>query len=61
MEPINTVNVFVVCAMGTGIVIQNPPRTIITADEALNLAAWLVALVADRERFDNVLKAIENT
>jgi len=61
MDAIDTANVFLVASRGTGFVIMNPPTTIITADEALNLAATLVALVGDRERFDRVLKAIEST
>lgn len=33
----------------------------LTKDEALTMAAWLVALVGDREGFDEILQAVEST
>jgi len=53
---------FVVGTNGSGISIMIPPRGNITKDQALNLAAWLVALAdPDRERFDRFFTAVCNT
>ena len=67
---LDTSNQFVVGGGALGIVVQAPPLpgAPLTEAEALNLAAWLVAIVARRsssvgagDRFLQVLEAIENT
>jgi hypothetical protein len=72
---IDTLNRFGVCTRITraqaladppqppDIVLLLPPARgqIIQADVALTLAAWIVAIVGDRERFDEILKAVEAT
>lgn len=61
-EPIETLNQFIVAANGDCIVVMHPPNTPLTKEEALNLAAYLVALAdPTHERFAKVLKAIEST
>jgi hypothetical protein len=62
MNEIDTANEFMVACQGDKVVIMNPPRGLLSQDEALVLAAWLVALsFAERSRFDEVLNAVENT
>jgi hypothetical protein len=43
------------------VAVVNPPRGPISKEDALNLAAYLVAMVGDEERFQEVLRAIQNT
>lgn len=50
--------VSVICEM---VVIFNPPRAPISKDEALNLAAWLVALADTDGKFNEILQAVTNT
>ena len=59
---IDTVNTFLVARQGDAVIVQNPRRRM-TPDEALNCAAWLVALAEHdaQHAFDDVLKAIRNT
>jgi hypothetical protein len=61
-RPIDTANRFLVggSADGHRIVIVGLPslRPHLTHEHALTLAAWLVAMVGDRERFDRILDAI---
>jgi len=57
---IETLNKFLVSSQGKAILIMNPPRTSIAADDALLLAAYLV-LMAEHEAsqpFEAVLKAV---
>lgn len=53
-------NKFLVGAQGKSTIIQNPPRGPITADEALELAAWIVAVSAPhaRKTFEQVLEEV---
>jgi hypothetical protein len=50
-------NMFLVGSMGDKIVIQIPPNRPLSKDEALNLAAWLVALASTNleEDFEPIL------
>jgi hypothetical protein len=53
---------FMVAAHGENIVVMRPPVAPITRDQALNLAAWLVALADPLgEQFAKVLKAVQST
>jgi hypothetical protein len=63
MSKIDTTNTFMVAAGGRGIAILNPPRTSITADEALLLAAWLVSIAehSASQEFAEVLQAVQST
>ena len=56
-------NKFMVAARGTGaVLIMNPPRGDITVDDALVLAAWLVAIADPLEdKFPKVLEAVQGT
>lgn len=60
---IDTTNKFIVAWTEHGIALLNPPRSPISADDALLLAAWLVAIAegVGPHRFDEVLKAVQNT
>ena len=58
---IDTTNRFLVSARGDEVLVLNPPRTGISRDDALNLAAWLVALAGGGEKFAAVLRAVEAT
>jgi hypothetical protein len=63
---INTFNKFAVAMKGSGkIAIMMPPEDLeFTGDEAMILAAWLVALApmaGTTEKFEDVLKAVEAT
>ena len=61
---IDTSNRFVVGGNALGeLVLHAPPRpgVLISEEDALNLAAWLVAIVGQHDRFLEVLEAIEST
>ena len=61
-EEIDTMNRFGVGVQGDGVVIVMPPRGIISKDDAILLAAWLVALADPLEdRFEKVLHAIQSS
>ncbi|CAN1724402.1 conserved protein of unknown function [Hyphomicrobium sp. 1Nfss2.1] len=61
-EEIDVMNKFGVSVGGGGIALLVPPRTPMTKDEALVLAAWLVALADPLgERFEKVLDAVLST
>ena len=63
-EPIETLNKFLVGVRGDEIVIMNPPRTLISKEDALLLAAYLVAMAdtsEGHEQFERVLEAVEST
>ena len=57
-----TLNKFIVGAMADQIVIMNPPRAPISREDALLLAAWLVA-IADpiEDDFHAILNAVKDT
>lgn len=69
-RPIDTTNKFLVAVHGDDVVIVNPRRRM-DKDDALNLAAWLVALAGGlppviegeqtKARFDAVYEAVCNT
>jgi hypothetical protein len=60
---LDTTNKYLVAANGKGIVIMNPPRGPIPADDALTLAAWIVAMAEHMAslEFNDVRRAVENT
>ena len=61
-RPVDTTNIYIVSSVAGGrILIANPPRSPMDKNTALGLAAWLVAMVGDDERWDEVLKAVQNT
>jgi hypothetical protein len=53
-------NSFLVAVQGDNIVMFNPPRGPISKEQALNLAAWLVALADTEDKFDRVLAAVQS-
>jgi hypothetical protein len=61
--PIDTRNDFAVSAQGSGILLLRPPAPgqAITREQALRLAAWIVALCGGWEAFEPVLAAVEST
>ena len=65
MPDIDPGNKFLVAARMAGseeqIIIMNPPRGPITTDDALLLAAWICAIVADDDRFNEISTAVCNT
>lgn len=60
-KPIDTTNKSIVGASGGGVVIMNPPRGLLSPDDAINLAVYLVLLSEDKatHRFQEVLEAVE--
>jgi hypothetical protein len=56
-------NKFFVSMNQSGITILDPPRDAMTYDEALVLAAWLVAMAEPFavQKFEDVLTAVQNT
>ncbi len=54
---IDKFNMHLVAVKGDDIVIMNP-RVRMTKADALNLAAWLVALSDDNEEFNNLLARV---
>lgn len=66
MAEIDTTNKFMVAMKGVGsgeeqYLIMNPPRGPISKDDALLLAAWICAIVADDDRFTEITNAVINT
>jgi hypothetical protein len=61
--PIDTTNKFLVSDYRDQVVLLNPPvpRQMLSIDDALLLAAWLVAIAGERKRFLEVLAAVEGT
>lgn len=59
-KEIETMNKFMVSVHAGDIAILGLKRSI-TKDEALLLAAWLVALADEGDKFDLVLEAVQNT
>ena len=60
-DEIDTTNKFFVASDGRGIVFLRPLPQRLGHDDALLLAAYLVAMVADSDRWERVLKAVEST
>ena len=55
-------NVHLVGGYRDGIAIMNPPRGALTKAEALEFAAWIVALAStDESEFLTVLREVQNT
>lgn len=63
IDTADTSNRFFVGATGDhiSILMPPPPQGVITRQEALNLAAWLVAIADIDDEFDDLLQAIRNT
>lgn len=64
--PLDTANRFLVCSPtgNDNVAILRPPLAaqILTPDEAINLAAWLIALVPQGEKLlERTLRAVKNT
>lgn len=59
-QELDTSNRFMVSAAGPNISIMRTPTTI-TRDDALNLAAWLVAMADREDKFPALLDAVQNT
>lgn len=59
-EEIDTANDQLVAVKDEQIVVMAPKR-IMTKDEALRHAAWLIACSGDEERFKQILQAVRNT
>jgi len=53
-------NIFFVGAQGNDVVVLRPIPNRMTREQALNLAAWIVA-ITDEDEFATVLKAVCNT
>ncbi len=61
-HPVETINDHLVGVTGLNkIVMALPPVVPMSIDEALRMAAWIVAIVDDDERFDSVLAAVRST
>jgi hypothetical protein len=61
-KEVNTLNKFAVSVTGHGqVYLMGNPSGILNKEDALNLAAYLVVLVGDDERFAEVLQAVKNT
>lgn len=56
-----TSNIFFVGASGDSISILMPPGQYISRQEALNLAAWLVAIADVDDEFSDLLQSVRNT
>lgn len=57
---IDTTNKFMVSLHGDGIVMLRRPASQLSKAEALNLAAWLVALADRHDSFPALLEAVQN-
>ena len=60
MENIDTANAQLVGMQGNLIRVMMP-KTVMTKEEALVHAAWLVSMACDDERFKEILQAVRNT
>lgn len=59
---VDTINEFLVGANGHGVVVMNPPRGPISKEQAIRLAAYLIALSgATDEEVDAMRNAVEST
>lgn len=63
MDEIDTLNKYGVGMSGARINMLMPPRGTMSPDDALNLAAWLVAMAEGmtNTEFTDVLEAVRNT
>lgn len=64
VEDVEIMNKFLVgvsCGKGLVFVFPPQPQQVISHDDALVLAAWLVALCGDFDRFDAILKRVLNS
>ena len=61
-DSINTANDFMVGVTGSGVLIMFPPTKAIQKEDAIRLAAWILALAdPDLERFNIVFEAMMST
>ncbi len=60
-EEIDALNKFMVGGQAGKVVMMMPPRGPMTHDEALTLAAWLVSIVGDDDRWEEILKAVQGS
>lgn len=60
MGKVDTTNKFVVSSSNDDIVFLRPVPQRLSKDDALLLAAYIVALVADSDQWEAVLTAVEN-
>jgi hypothetical protein len=58
MNQINTFNKFIVGRRGEFVRIERLIAKELSTEDALLLAAWIVAIVGDREQFDRVYEAV---
>lgn len=58
---IDTFNQFAVGVRGDEIIIGRSPMPPLTRAEALNIAAWIVALADVDDQFDELRREVENT
>lgn len=54
-------NTYMVGVSGANIIMLRPPRGSMSKSDALNLAAWIVALADDHSKFPEILSAVQNT
>lgn len=54
-------NTFMVGVSGANIILLKPPRGSMSKSDALNLAAWIVAVADDDDKFPALLSAVQNT
>jgi hypothetical protein len=57
---IETINDQMVASKGDDVIVMCP-KHVMTKEEALRQAAWLVAITGDEERFKAILQAVYNT
>lgn len=60
-EPVETINDHLVGIRGDNVVMVLPPIAPMPRDEALRMAAWIVAIVDDDDRFAAILAAVRLT
>ena len=60
-DEIDPGNKFMVGVSGGRIVIHRPPHGTISNEDALNFAAWLVALADRDDKFPAILQAVQST
>ncbi len=53
-------NKFFIGSVGNKLIISHPPLGPIEKEEALNLAAWIVALCPEKD-FDKILESVYNS
>ena len=58
---LDTTNKFLVGMRGDGLLVLYIPVRILRKSDALNLAAWLVAMADDNDEFPALLEAVRNT